>query len=165
MLGMSGAGKTTVGQEIAKARSFEFVDTDAQLIELTGRESIQHIIDEQGDDFLLAIQEPLLMGIDPEKKVVSPGGDIVHMSIALNHLRQKALTLFLDDSLENIESRMGDPSRRGIVGLQTKTLKQVYEERLPLYFEAADVVVDCRQKVMRQIVHESLERTSEALAA
>jgi len=165
MLGMSGAGKTTVGQELAKIRSFEFVDTDAQLIELTGRESIQHIIDEQGDDFLLAIQEPLLMGIDPEKKVVSPGGDIVHMPTALTYLRQKALTLFLDDALENIQARMGDPSRRGIVGLQTKTLKQVYEERLPLYFEAADVVVDCRQKAMNVIVHEALSRTTESLVA
>ena len=99
------------------------------------------------------MQEVLL----PEM-VLAPGGSIIYHPDLMDYLKEKAFRVYLDDSFANIEAKLMGGLDRGIVGLRYKTLRQIYEERRPLYFKYADITIDCRGKEQDEIVAEILKQ-------
>jgi shikimate kinase len=92
--------------------------------------------------------------IDLDGKVIAPGGSIIYHPDLMEYLKENATLVYLDDAIETIEKRMNDAASKGIVGLKDKSLKQIYEERRPLYAKYADVTVNCRGKTMAELVRE-----------
>lgn len=156
LIGMAGAGKSTVGTALAKKLGLAFTDLDLYIRE-KGYRSIQKIIDTQGETALLQIEKDQMYQIDLYRRVVSPGGSIIYHSDLMCYLKEKAVLVYLDEEFSTIEKRIKNPSARGIIGIKTRTLQEIYDERRPLYDQYADVVVKPIGKNINVLVLEIIQ--------
>ena len=141
LIGMPGAGKSTVGVVLAKTAALEFVDTDLLIQKQTGRK-LQEIIDNDGIDAFLKIEGEVISKVDCKNSVIATGGSAVFSEIAMNNLRRDGVIVFLDVPLAEIKRRVDNITTRGIAMKSGETLETVYNERLPLYKKYADITVD-----------------------
>jgi shikimate kinase len=153
LIGMAGAGKSTVGAALAGVLGFEFTDLDDYIRGKEGR-SIQAIIDTRGEEYLLALEERYIYEIDLKRRVVAPGGSVIYSPTLMSYLKQQAVLVYLDESFENLEKRLKNASTRGIVGLKNKTLREIFDERKPLYSGYADISLTTAGKSQDQVVNE-----------
>lgn len=160
LVGMAGAGKSTIGTLLSKALGFDFIDLDNYILEKGGK-TIQEIIDDEGEEALLRLEKRRMYEIDLARRVVAPGGSIIYHSDLMKYLKQNSTLVYLDDSFENIEERLTNVLARGIVGLRDKSLRQIYDERSPLYSRYADITINCQGKsqdrLAREILHHYLD--------
>ncbi|MFH1639800.1 MAG: shikimate kinase [Chloroflexota bacterium] len=157
LIGMAGVGKSTVGRLLSCALRCRFIDVDDDIVAKSGK-ALQDIIDDDGEEALLQIEKQRMFAIDMScPVVVAPGGSIIYHPDLMEHLKQHATLVYLEDSFETITARLGDISKRGIIGLKSKTLKEIHEERKPLYSRWADLTLNCRDKSPEIIVKEILE--------
>lgn len=157
LIGMAGVGKSTTGMSLAKALGFSFIDVDEYILQKDGK-TIQGIIDEEGEEALLQLEKRRMYEIDLPRKVLAPGGSIIYHADLMEYLKQNSILVYLDDSFENIEEKLIGGLDRGIVGLKSKSLRQIYEERKPLYAKYADITINCQGKSQGQQVKEILRR-------
>lgn len=141
LIGMPGAGKSTVGVVLAKTAALEFVDTDLLIQKQTGRK-LQEIIDKDGIDAFLKIEGEVISETDCRNSVIATGGSAVFSESAMNKLRRNGVIVFLDVPLVEIKRRVDNITTRGIAMKSGETLETVYNERLPLYKKYADITVD-----------------------
>jgi len=157
LIGMAGVGKSTVGSSLAQALGFDFIDLDDYIAEKEGR-TLQEIIDAEGEEAFLQIEKRRVHEIDLTRRVVAPGGSIIYHSDLMEYLKKRSTLVYLEDSFENIAGKLADVSDRGIVGLRNKSLREVYDERRPLYLKYADMTLNCQGKSRGQIVREIMHR-------
>lgn len=159
LIRMPGSGKSTIGAELAKMLSYNFIDID-KIIEDKKRKSLQSILDEIGDSKFIALEEEVIIELKISNSVLSPGGSAVYSDRAMRHLKSISKIVFLDVQLQEIKKRVSNISARGIVGLRNKTIDDVYRERLPLYKQYADYVITPQNSFyVRQIALSILEIT------
>jgi len=141
LIGMPGSGKSTLGALLAQSLGYRFVDGDA-IIESSGRR-LQEIIDRDGEEEFLRIEGAELLKLAGQGQVFAPGGSCVLSPAAMAHLRKLSVVVYLDVPLALIETRLGTDAmaRRGIVGLRSLDLGQLYEIRRPLYLRYAHIRV------------------------
>lgn len=150
LIGMPGAGKSTVGVILAKQTARAFVDTDL-LIQTTEHRSLQCIVDAEGPFALRRIEERVLLGLDCRDHVVATGGSAVYSRPAMAHLRAGGVIVFLDVDLPTLSDRVRDFDTRGLAKRPDQSLADLFEERQALYRESADVVVECRGLSQEQV--------------
>lgn len=160
LIGMAGVGKSTVGVSVAKALRFSFIDLDDYIKEREGK-TLQEIIDTEGEEAFLQLEKRRMYEIDLTRRVVAPGGSIIYHADVMEYLRQHSTLIYLEDSFKNIERRLKSTSTRGIVGLKSKSLRQIYKERKPLYAKYADITINCQNKPEDQLVKEIRQRYSD----
>ena len=141
LIGMPGAGKSTIGRALALQRGVQFVDTD-HLIESQEGKTLQALLDKHGYQYLRAIEERVLLNHAFSKQVVATGGSAVYSAAAMSKLRQYGPCVFLDIAYQDIVERVNNCAERGIAGPPGQDLHAVYRERLPLYRRYADITVD-----------------------
>ena len=156
LIGMAGVGKSTVGRQLSSALGHNFTDLDDYIEEKYGR-TLQDIIDEEGEAAFLQREKQCMYEIELDRTVAAPGGSIIYHQDLMAYLRDRSTLVFLDDSLANISERLDNQTDRGIVGMKDKTLEQIFDERVGLYTQHAEVAVDCRNKHPEEIVREILE--------
>ena len=142
LIGMSGAGKSTLGVLLAKALGKHFVDTDILIQQKTGR-LLQQILDGDGVERFLQIEEEVVSSLEQHDCVIATGGSVVYSEHAMRHLKQNGVAVYLAVAFAELEARLSNITTRGIVFKGKNDLRAVYEERLPLYQKHADVTVDC----------------------
>ena len=141
LIGMPGAGKSTIGVVLAKTAALEFVDTDLLIQKQTGRK-LQEIIDSDGIDAFLKTEGEVISALCAENSVIATGGSAVFSESAMNILSRDGVIVFLDVPLTEIKRRVDNITTRGIAMKSGETLETVYNERLPLYKKYADITVD-----------------------
>ena len=157
MIGMPGAGKTTLGVLLAKALSRPFLDTDILIQTREGR-SLREIIRTDGMDRFRSLEERHAISLDCRGHVIATGGSVVYSPRAMEHLRSNGVTLYLEISLPLLTRRVGDMDERGIVRAPDQSLALLYKERAPLYERYADLRVLCDGKVHEEIVREMVQQ-------
>ena len=160
LIGMAGVGKSTIGMAVARALGFNFIDVDKYILQKEGK-TVQEIIDDRGDEALLQIEKRRMYEIDLSRMVAAPGGSIIYHPDLMDYLKQNATLIYLEDSFANIARKLTGEMNRGIVGLKSKPLKEIYEERKPLYTKYADIIINCEGKSQNQSVSEVLQRYSD----
>lgn len=156
LIGMPGAGKSTVGVVLAKVVGHRFVDSDLVIQETYGK-LLHELITEHGLDGFLEIENQVNAGLEMEKSIIATGGSVIYGKEAMEHLKEIGLVVYLKLSLESIADRLGDLQQRGVALKEGWGLKELYEERVPLYEKYADLVMDCEGKSIRQITEEIAE--------
>ena len=142
LIGMPGAGKSTIGVLLAKRLAMGFIDTDIYLQEVEGL-TLQAIVDGQGYGELRRIEERVLCSLEPEHAVIATGGSAVYSKKAMAHLKQLGRVVYLQVSLEEILTRVVDIATRGLARQPGQTLEDLFHERESLYEQFADVRLAC----------------------
>jgi shikimate kinase len=132
LIGMPGAGKSTVGRELARLTNRPFVDLDEQIERSEGK-TLSELIAEHGFEQFLEIEANAAHRIEATGSIVSTGGSIVYRADAVETLRSKGSLIYLDVSLDELQRRLSDLHQRGVVIDRTKSLRDLFLEREPLY--------------------------------
>lgn len=140
-VGMAGCGKTTIGRLFAKKHGVSFIDTD-HLIEKKLNKSLQDIKDEKGYMYLREIEQEIVLEIDASIQIISTGGSVIYSEQAITHLKQISSVVFIDTPYELIKKRIGDASDRGFSVPDGFSVKDAFDERMPMYQKHQDFTVD-----------------------
>ncbi|MBP3261979.1 shikimate kinase [Pseudobutyrivibrio sp.] len=141
LIGMPGVGKSTLGVVLAKELGYQFVDADLLIQERENR-LLKEIIAEDGVDGFLKIENDVNASISADKTVIATGGSVIYGKEAMEHLKEIGTVVYLKLDYDTLDSRLGNLKGRGVVLKDGQTLKDLYNERIPLYELYADVVVD-----------------------
>ncbi len=157
LIGMPGAGKSTIGVLLAKTLGFEFVDTDLVIQRRTGR-LLQEIIDTDGiEEFLREEELAVLSVCKAERAVIATGGSAVYGEESMQKLKEKGRVYYLSLSLEEVEKRLVNIKTRGIAMRRDERIEDVFKNRRALYERYADFTVFCGGKTTEDVVHEITE--------
>ena len=141
MIGMPGAGKSTIGVILAKALNYHFLDSDLVIQERENR-LLREIIAEEGLDRFVEIEEEINASIEAEKTVIATGGSVIYGAKAMEHFKKTGTIVYIKLSYEAVLKRVGNPKKRGVVLREGQSFRDLYEERCPFYEKYADVVVE-----------------------
>ena len=156
LIGMPGVGKSTLGKRLANKLKLNFIDLD-QVIEKQNNSKLQELLDKVGDEKFLELEEKAVLSLsDLNNSLVSTGGSVVYSKKAMDFLKNNSKVIFLDASFESIKTRIDNEQTRGIVGLKTKTLKQLYEERTPLYYKNHHIKIKLPDKFNQSIIADEI---------
>lgn len=142
LIGMPGAGKSTVGIVLAKKLGLGFIDTDV-LIQTRQQQSLQQIINETDHMNLREIEEAEILKINVENHVIATGGSAAYSRKAMIHLQGISKIVFLEVSYAELERRIKDFETRGIAKSKCQTFKDLFDERQMLYQYYSEFTVDC----------------------
>lgn len=160
LIGMPGAGKSTLGVVLAKILGYQFLDSDL-LIQKEEKRRLSEIIEKEGIESFISIENRVNASIKAEETVIATGGSVVYCEDAMKHLKSIGKIIYLKLSFEAVSKRLGDLKGRGVVLKENQTLEDLYAERVPLYEKYADLVVDEEGKNLEeslQAVLDKLER-------
>lgn len=141
MIGMPGAGKSTIGVRLAKELDYSFLDSDVVIEAREGR-LLREIIAEEGLDGFVKIEEEINASLEAEQTVIATGGSVVYEAKAMEHFKEIGTIVYLKLSYASVLNRVGDPKKRGVVLKEGQSFRDLYEERCPLYEKYADIVVE-----------------------
>ena len=132
LIGMAGAGKSTVGRELANILNFRLIDSDV-LIEEQQRKSLQKILDDEGYIRLREIENSALKNLHFKEIILSTGGSAIYSDEAMKHIQQNSKVIFLDVSLNEILERVPSFHDRGFAKAPSQSIEDAFEERQELY--------------------------------
>ncbi len=151
LIGMPGAGKSTVGVVLAKRMGYRFVDSDL-VIQETYHKLLHELIDEYGVSKFWELENQVNKDLAVERAVIATGGSAVYGREAMEHFYDSCKIVYLRLSLKEIQNRLGDLHERGVTLLPGQTLEDLYKERTPLYEKYAHIIVDCDALSLRELV-------------
>ena len=151
LIGMPGAGKSTVGVVLAKRLGYRFVDSDLVIQEKYDR-LLHELIEEHGVEGFWRIEEEENASLNPRKSVIATGGSVIYGPRAMEHLREIGTVVYLKLPLAEVAERLGDLNARGVTLRPGQTLADLYAERVPLYEKYAHEAVDCHHIWIRDVV-------------
>lgn len=140
LIGMAGAGKTSVGKELARTLGFSFIDSDA-LIEKQHGKSLQNILDDEGYIKLREIENIALKSIQFNETILSTGGSAVYSDEAMEHIQQNSKVIFLEVPFSQILERVPSFLDRGFAKAPNQSVENAFVERQKLYKKYSDSVV------------------------
>lgn len=161
LIGMPGVGKSSIGVVLAKNMGYRFLDSDLVIQETEGK-LLHELIEENGTEGFLAIEDRINASIETEKAVIATGGSAVYGAKAMEHFREMGTIVYLYLPYKELAERLGDLHQRGVALRAGQTLQELLEERTPLYEKYAEMTVDCSNKPIREIVAEITEKLRSA---
>ena len=156
LIGMPGAGKSTVGVLLAKAMGRLFLDTDV-LIQAGENATLKDIIDQRGLAGFCEVERKYLECLDMTNAVIATGGSAVYYDTAMRHLKQNGVAVYLELPLDGLKQRLTDVVGRGVVMGPGETLESLFIERWQLYEKYADITIYTHGLTHEQVVGKILE--------
>ena len=144
LIGMPGAGKSTVGRALAKQLEYAFRDTDDDLVSNAGM-SLQEIMDSKGEGFFRALEQSVLLELSATHSIIATGGSVVYSQRGMEHLQDLGTLIYLDVPLEILKARVARDGPRGITRGPNQSYEDVYELRTPIYKRWAAITLKCEQ--------------------
>ena len=158
LIGMAGAGKSTVGRQLARMLGWKLVDTD-QLIESAYGAPLQDITDKLGKDAFLDVEATVVCAIKAHRVVLATGGSVVYRENAMNHLHSLGSIAYLEVALPVILERIARNPLRGLAIAPGQSVEDLFNERKGLYTSYADCIIDaggllpeaCAKAILKQL--------------
>lgn len=160
LIGMPGCGKSTIGVVLAKVLGYEFTDSDLLIQKKEGM-LLREIITKYGEEGFLEIEGAVNAGIQADRHVIATGGSVIYSEQAMQHFREIGKIVYLKLSYATICSRLGNIRRRGVVLKDGQSLKDLYDERTPLYEAYADIIIDAEGHDVESLMDEVAKALSE----
>ena len=159
LIGMPGSGKSTVGVVLAKRLGRRFVDSDLVIQDRHGK-LLHELITEYGVEGFWQIESDVNASLNLKNSIIATGGSACYEPEGMQHLREISTVVYLKLPYEEVVKRLGDLNARGVTLQPGQTLRDLYDERTPLYEKYADIVVDEEDKDLEgslQVVLEALK--------
>ncbi len=155
LIGMPASGKSTVGVILAKILGYNFIDADIVIQEKTEKK-LSEIIEEQGIDGFIEVENSINAGIEAQKSVIATGGSAVYGKEAMEHFKNIGKVIYLKVDMDNLTKRLRDVKQRGVVMREGQSLISLYNERSVLYDKYADITIDEKNHSMEEVVADVL---------
>lgn len=153
LIGMPGAGKSTIGVLLAKSMLMDFSDTDL-IIQKKYSAALCEIIRKHGIGEFLKIENDVICNSEFHNCVIATGGSAVYGEEAMKSLKENGIAVYLKVEPQELEKRINNIHTRGIAMKEGTTIAELYEERAPLYERYADITVNCTSFSPEQCVDE-----------
>ncbi len=140
LIGMPGVGKSTIGVILAKMLGYTFIDADI-VIQNAEKKLLKDIIANEGVEGFIQVENRINAGINCDRCIIATGGSVVYGTEAMEHYKKIGKVLYLQIGYELLTGRLGDIKGRGVVLREGQDLKDLYNERCPLYEKYADITV------------------------
>ncbi|MDR3641286.1 MAG: homoserine kinase [Humidesulfovibrio sp.] len=140
LIGMAGAGKSTLGRLLAEKLGWAHLDTD-RLIEAYYGLPLQEVLDGMGLAKFLEVEDTLVSMLGVRRTVISTGGSVIYGAKAMERLHLLGPVVHLDVSMASFLKRVGDGGNRGLAIAPGRSLEDLFLERQPLYAAGADHVL------------------------
>ena len=157
LIGMPGAGKSTVGVLLAKLMGLNFRDTDLD-IQISADATLQEILEQHGHLHLRQLERQVLMDIPLGRAVISTGGSVVYSHEVMDRLCKAGPVVYLCADLAVLEQRVASAPLRGMASGPGKSFKDIFNERTPLYQRYADYTVDSTDGSADQVAASIVDR-------
>ena len=157
LIGMPGVGKSTVGVILAKVLGYQFIDADLVIQEQEGR-LLREIIAQEGTDGFIQVENRVNASINVHHAIIATGGSVVYGKEAMEHLGSIGTVIYLEVAYPELEKRLEDIKGRGVVLREGQTLRDLYEERTPLYEKYADIRIQETGLNVEQTVQKIVDR-------
>ena len=154
-----GAGKTTVGRQLAKSLDKTFYDCDRELEDRTGV-SISLIFELEGEDGFRRRERAMLDELTARNEIVlATGGGAVLEADNRAKLRSRGFAIYLNAPVDLLAERTARDRTRPLLHTDDPqgTLKELMTERDPLYRQVADMVVKTNHRTAKYVVKEILK--------
>jgi shikimate kinase len=148
---MPGAGKSTVGVLLSKRLAMNFIDTDI-LIQIQEGQTLKQILQKRGVASLRDIEGQIIEDLNPDNTVVATGGSAIYNPNAMNNLGNLGPVIYLQVSNAVLNTRLGNLTERGVAAPPTISLKELADERIPLYEYFASHHLDCSNRDAEGVV-------------
>lgn len=162
LIGMPGVGKSCMGKILAKKLHLKHIDGDKLIVKKTGKK-LQEIIDTEGLDAFKEIERQTLLSINEKNAIITPGGSAIYYDDVMAHFRSLGKIVYLYAGIPVITERLGDFSSRGVVLQSGKTIKDMFDERIPLLEKYADIKINCNGNSFSKYQHIAIEKLRELI--
>ena len=156
LIGMPTSGKSTVGVILAKLLGMDFVDTDL-IIQKREKRKLSQIIEQDGLEGFLAIENKVCCDVDLQNTVIATGGSVVYGEKGMEHLKSIGRIIYLEIDYETLQTRLHHVKQRGVVLKPGQTIKELYDERVTLYKKYADIVLSEEGQGIEETVQKCVE--------
>lgn len=155
LIGLMGAGKTTIGKKFAEYFSIPFIDSDKE-IEITAGCSIADIFEQYGEDEFRRVENQVIQRLLTQSPLVlaTGGGAFMHPETR-RFLKNNATTIWLHCDLDIIYERIAKNTHRPLLNVEDKRsiLSSLMKRRYPIYAEA-DIIIECEQNNIETTVQQ-----------
>lgn len=141
LIGMAGAGKSTIGSALAKLSGRQFVDTDDLIAAQVGMR-LQDFLDRAGVKHFQKQEEQTILAIKLQNHVIATGGSTIYSSEGMTHLKKTGPVVLLDVDLQTLEKRVTNQDSRGLINPTGSSFSDLFASRQPLYDQWADIRVN-----------------------
>lgn len=160
LIGMPGSGKSAVGKIIAARLGWSFLDTDKVMEEEHGL-PLQALVERVGEEAFRAMEEETILKlVVPEHTVISTGGSVVYSEPAMLRLSELSTVVFLDATIEAIRHHIEAEAPRGIVGMTEGGVEELYQQRIPVYRQHAQLTVALASESLEEAADKVLSELS-----
>ncbi|PLT29178.1 shikimate kinase [Peribacillus deserti] len=155
--GFMGSGKTTIGLMLGELTGLPVYDSD-QEVERSEGKPISQIFADKGEIYFRQKESEVLKTLPVEDSIVTVGGGTVLSDENRQWMNEKGTVIYLDCDIEEIERRLQhDTARPLIAGDRRAHMKELYQQRLPIYL-LAPVTISTTYKSAEEVCREIVER-------
>ena len=159
LIGMPGAGKSLVGQALARRLGWAFLDVDPLIVSRHRAKTLQQVLDALGNQRFLDAEADVISQVSCDATVIAPGGSAVLRDKGMARLKALGPVVYLSLPCDELKRRLGNLATRGVSLEPGQSLDDLYAYRLPYYERWADVTVD----TSRCSIDQAAERIVSAL--
>lgn len=149
LIGMPGAGKSTLGVVLAKTLNKEFIDTDL-LIQKEHDDLLHKIINKIGLESFIELEEQSILKMHVKNAIIATGGSVVYSQKAMEYLKSSGIVVYLKVPVDELTERLNNIKTRGVVMKKGQSIESLYQERVLLYEKYADIIIDCNLNTLEQ---------------
>ena len=156
LVGLMGAGKTTVGRRVASLLSLPFVDSDAE-IETVSTMTVPELFEAYGEPEFRALEARVIARLVQDgRRVIATGGGAYMNADTRALLAEKAVTVWLKADLDTLMERVGRRADRPLLKAADprKVMQELMDMRYPVYAKADLTVVS--RAVKRDVIADEL---------
>lgn len=151
LIGMSGCGKSTIGQVVAKQMGRTFIDTDTEIIKKINM-PISQYFETLGEPAFRAVEQDVVAEVSKQHGlVIATGGGVVLSQKNVDLLQQNGYVIWLKRDMEKLEIGNGRPLAQNF-----DAVKQLYQQRMPYYQNAAQSIIENDKEpefIAQDIIH------------
>lgn len=143
LVGLMGAGKSTIGRRLAASIGFDFVDADNEIVEAAGC-SISDVFEMYGEGIFRDLEQRVMLRlVGSEPRVIATGGGAFINPVIRSEIKEKAISVWLKADLPVLLERVSRRDTRPLLrtGNKEEILEKLISDRYPVYAEA-DIAID-----------------------
>lgn len=160
LVGFMGAGKTTIGHQLATILRLPFIDTD-HLIEERAKQTIPEIFEKYGESYFRELEAQVLGSLKEQEGIISTGGGIVLQESTRQQLKTFQHVVYLTVPFKDLVTRIKNDSqnlRPLFLNHTQQDFQKLYESRIPLYKAVSTVEIENTGRMVDSIANEIIDK-------